>query len=373
VFLAAIQVLGSFGAAHQQPERRPIDLLAVLLLLAGPAFLLVRRRPVLRVVGTTAAAAAYLAWGYPFGPVVFSVVVALFLTVLSGRRVLAWTVAAAGWLATLFGSQLGSYPLPWTHGVTVAVWIVVVLVLAEVVRARRERAAAWARAGSEQRRRVVSEERLQIARDLHDGVAHHISLIRVRAGVALHLLERGGEQAEPEARAALEAIRQASGEALGELRSALGLLRAEGEGAPRHPPPGLSALPELAARWSEAGLDVRLDGDVGTLPAPIEAAAYRIVQEALTNVSRHSMATRAEVRLDREDGALTVAVHDPGPARPYPVDGGDGRPAGQGLPGMRERVAAFGGRLAAGPEGPGWLVRAVLPLGSTEPPAESAS
>jgi signal transduction histidine kinase len=257
--------------------------------------------------------------------------------------------------------------------VTVAVWVVVVLVLAEVVRARRERAAAWARAGSEQRRRVVSEERLQIARDLHDGVAHHISLIRVRAGVALHLLERDGEAAEPETRAALEAIRQASGEALGELRSALGLLRAEGEGAPRHPAPGLSALPELAARWSGAGLDVRLDGDPGALPAPIETAAYRIVQEALTNVSRHSMATRADVRLDREDGALTVAVHDPGPARPHPIEGGAERPSGQGLPGMRERVAAFGGHLDAGPEGAGWLVRAVLPLGSADAAAGSAS
>ena len=253
-------------------------------------------------------------------------------------------------------------------GCLVAVSIVVVLVLADVVRARRERAAAWARAGREQRRRVVSEERLQIARDLHDGVAHHISLIRVRAGVALHLLERGGEQADEETRAALVAIRQASGEALGELRSALGLLRGQGEAPPRHPAPGLAALPELAARWSAAGLDVRLDLTPDALPAPIEGAAFRIVQEALTNVSRHSLADHAEVSVSREDGALTVAVADPGPARPATADGAGsgpgGRAEGQGLPGMRERVAAFGGRLVAGPEGAGWRVRAVLPLAS---------
>jgi signal transduction histidine kinase len=378
--------MGSIAAAHGQPSRLPpAGPLAFTLLLAGPAAFVLWRSAVPRAVVAVAATSAYVALGYAYGPVLLSAGLSLVLAVLAGRRVEAWLVFGAGVVACWLGSQPGPHPLRVLPVLEFAVWGTVLLALAEVVRGRRESAAVWARARSQERLRRAGEERLQIARDLHDGVAHQISLISVRAGVALHLLEAGGPGAGEEAHAALAAIREASGEALAELRSALRLLRDEAEAAPRHPVPGLGGLPDLAAQWHGAGLQVAIDGNAGSLPAAVDQAAYRVVQEALTNVSQHSLAGRADIALRRDGEQLTLLVSDPGPARsgrgpvsPAPAadtdadtdtdtdadtDADEEQPGGRGLLGMRERLAALGGAVSAGPERDGWVVRAVLPVG----------
>ncbi len=378
--VALIQIFGTLGAGwHGQSGRLTPDVLAAVLVLVGPVALAIPGRHVLTAIIAVAAASAYVAIGYVFGPIVLSAAIALVIAIQAGRRSEAWLIAAAGWVAALLLSRLGVRPLPIMSGLGFAIWAAVLLALAEAVRGRREAAAVWARARAEERRRQAGEERLQIARDLHDGVAHQISLISVRAGVALHLLDGGGRAAAEEARAALAAIRDASGEALTELRSALALLRAEDEPAPRSPAPGLGGLGALADQWDGAGLLVAVTGTPGPLPSAVDQAAYRVVQEALTNVSQHSVATRADIDLTRDGEQLIVTVVDPGPARRTGRDRSgpdeDAVPddlvlaatsGGRGLVGMRERVAALGGAVVAGPlpqpGTEGWRVRAVLPV-----------
>ena len=209
----------------------------------------------------------------------------------------------------------------------------------------------------EESRRRASEERLRIARELHDALGHHISLINVQAGVALHLMDERPEQA----RTALSAIKQASKEALTELRSVLDVLRQVDEQAPRTPTPTLARLEELISQSVAAGLDVRAEtqGEVRPLPFGVDVAAYRIVQEALTNVARHAGPAAATVRIAYGERDVTVQVEDDG--RGPPSHGSSG--SGKGLLGMRERVATLGGELEAGPRPDGgFRVRARLPL-----------
>jgi len=238
-----------------------------------------------------------------------------------------------------------------------AAWLLVLLGAAEGVRIRRERAAEAVRIREEEALRRASEERLRIARELHDALGHHLSLISVQSGVALHLNEELPEQA----RNSLSAIKQASKEALAELRSVLDILRQEGEPAPRSPTSTLARLDELVSQAAAAGLEVRteIEGDVRPLPFGVDVAAFRIVQEALTNVTRHAGPASATVRVSYDEGDLTVEVDDDGHGRP--VHNGTG--SGKGIVGMRERVATFGGDLEAGPRpGGGFRVRARLPL-----------
>ena len=230
----------------------------------------------------------------------------------------------------------------------------VVLAVSEVVRTRREQAAQRERAEADERQRRVDEERLRLAQDLHDVLAHNISLINVQASVALHLLDDDPEQARP----ALATIKDVSKDALHELRTALDLLRrgADDE-APRSPTPRLADLDALVAGVRAGGLDVRLEQPATppTLPAPVESAAYRIVQEALTNVTRHAHARTVTVRLGYDDG-VTIEVTDDG-------RGGPAEP-GNGIRGMKERAAALGGTADAGPvpgTGGGFRVTAHLP------------
>jgi signal transduction histidine kinase len=221
------------------------------------------------------------------------------------------------------------------------------------VRSRRERLA-------DERRRAQGEQRLALAQELHDVLAHHISLINVQASVALHLLDEQPDQARP----ALTHIKAASRDALHELRTALDLLRgATDAGAPRAPAPTLADLDHLVDTVRASGLDVRLERP-DQLPAvapAVELATYRIVQEALTNVTRHAHARHATVRLANAGpgGGITVEVVDDGTGD---VGEGDVEP-GNGLAGMRERAAALGGTVDAGPrpDGGGFRVRAELP------------
>jgi signal transduction histidine kinase len=223
------------------------------------------------------------------------------------------------------------------------------IAVGDVDRSRRESV-------EEEARRRLGEERLRIARDVHDVVAHAMVAINVQAGVAAHLVDRDAEQA----RTALRNIKAASGEALANLRAALGVLR-DGEGvAATRPAAGLRDLDELAAGLRAAGVRVELDvEDAAAVPAAVQAASYRIVQEALTNVLRHASASVARVSVTREDGVLRVEVLDDGVG---PGGGGAGG-SGNGLRGMRERAAALSGTLESGPADPrGWRVLARLPL-----------
>ncbi|MEV6603415.1 sensor histidine kinase [Kutzneria sp. NPDC051319] len=201
----------------------------------------------------------------------------------------------------------------------------------------------------ERARRIAEEERLRIAREVHDVVAHSLAMINVQAGVGAHVADRRPE----EAKQALLAIKEASRAALVDLRATLGVLRS---GEDRAPAPSLARIDELLGSARGAGLSVEVSGDPGELPAPVDSTAYRIVQEALTNTVRHAVEARSvSVRFSRDDGSLVVEVQD------------DGRPVetepGNGVRGMRERALALGGTLLARSrdEG-GFVVRAELPL-----------
>jgi signal transduction histidine kinase len=252
-----------------------------------------------------------------------------------------------------------------------AAGLVTLLLVAELTRARNARAAADRRGRAEATARLASDERLAIARDLHDVVAHSISVINVQANTALHLMDRQPERAHE----ALTAIREVSGQALGELATVLGALRAGDQvagGAPLAPVPGVARLDELAARARSAGfaVSVTAHGPVRPLPAGVDAAAYRIVQEALTNAVRHSAGRSATVQLRYGPADLEIEVADDGTsAAPAPDKGNpDTAPSklanrtGNGLRGMAERARALGGSLDAGPRpGGGFRVLARLP------------
>jgi signal transduction histidine kinase len=202
---------------------------------------------------------------------------------------------------------------------------------------------------------------MRIARDLHDVVAHNISVINVQANTALHLMDRQPERA----RSALTTINEVSRQALVELRSVLGVLRAVDESEPRAPTPGLARLGDLTDSAAAAGLAVRVEecGPPAPLPADVDLAAYRIVQEALTNSARHSGGTNATIRIAYGEGALEVEVDDDGALRPPARPPGQPRGTGSGIAGMTERAKALGGTLQAGPRpAGGFAVRARLPL-----------
>jgi signal transduction histidine kinase len=229
-----------------------------------------------------------------------------------------------------------------------------------------ERTAQLEEAREELARRAVAEERLRIARELHDVVAHSMSVIAVQSGVGAHVAATQPE----EARKALAAIEVTSRTTLNELRRLLGVLREDGE--PRGslaPVPGLAGLDALLAQMSEAGLAVRLrvEGARAQVPAGIDLSAYRIVQEALTNVLKHAGAARAQVVIGYGEREITIEVTDDG--RGATARGAvDRAGTGHGLIGLRERVALFGGELEVGPRpGSGFRVAARLPF-ETGPP-----
>ena len=224
-----------------------------------------------------------------------------------------------------------------------------------------ERTAELEQAREELARRAVTEERLRLARELHDVVAHAMSVIAVQSGVGAHVASTQPEEAAK----ALAAIEATSRAALTELRRLLGVLRQDSEPqGDLTPVPGLADLDSLLAEVAKAGLGVRLrvEGTPSQLPAGVDLSAYRIVQEALTNVVKHAGPARAQVRIRYRDQEVTVEVTDDG--RGVRALAGDGRAGvGHGLIGMRERVAAFDGDLEAGPRpGGGFRVAARLPL-----------
>jgi signal transduction histidine kinase len=223
------------------------------------------------------------------------------------------------------------------------------------IREVEQRAEEAERTRDEAARRKAMEERLRIARELHDSLTHSISVIQVQAGVAVHLARKRGEDVPP----ALLAIQEAGADAVRELRATLGVLRSEDDGDGS----GLSQLDGLMARARAAGLPVTLSvtGAKRPLPSDVDQAAYRIVQEALTNVSRHAGHASASVRLHYTPETLSIQVDNDGKGTGTQAGARPPGP-GLGLVGMRERVSALGGQLRAGPQnGGGFQVRAELP------------
>jgi signal transduction histidine kinase len=261
------------------------------LLAVGPIALAWRRRfPVAVLAVVFATTLAYWTAGFARGPAFFALIVAFGTVVLAGHRRVAWACLALGFVTFLWlGPLAGSEAAPGLAEVLgLAAWLLVLGAAAESLRFRRERTVTAARAAEEERRARAGEERLRIARELHDVVAHNLSLINVQAGAALHVL---GEH--PEAAAgALAAIKDASKAGLDELRSLLDVLRAgsDADAAPRVPTPTLADLDALVDRTSAAGVPVelRIDGLPRPLARSVETAAYRVAQEALTNVVRHA-------------------------------------------------------------------------------------
>jgi signal transduction histidine kinase len=243
-------------------------------------------------------------------------------------------------------------------------FLLLALVVGDAVRSRQaviqaalEREADRDRQRRDEADRRIADERLRIAQEVHDVVAHAMVAINVQAGVAAHVLHKRPGQAET----ALTEIKRVSGAALTDLRATLGLLRDEGASAPVHPARELSDVRDLAAPLRAAGIEVEVDlrGPEARVPSAVGAAAYRIVQEALTNVLRHAEASAAAVQVAIGARALEIDVRNDG----APVAGESSNGSGTGLRGMAERAEALGGRVEAGPlpDG-GWHVRAVLPL-----------
>ncbi|MGE5292817.1 MAG: sensor histidine kinase [Micromonosporaceae bacterium] len=371
--ITAIVIGGTIGSQNHQHGIRLLDAIGVALLVVISAAMIPRRRyPAVTLIIVGAGVSAYFSLGYAWGPVFIPLVIAIGSAVLAGYRLLAWLACAVMYFFVSWGGYYlgGVGHRPGLSGViTNAAWPLLILIGAEMVRAGRERAVSAARSRAELSRRRASEERLRMAQELHDVLAHNISLISVQAGVALHLMDERPDQAAQQARSALTAIRYASKEALGELRSVLGMLRSPSdEQAPLSPVPGMEQLGELTSRATAAGLAVSTEvtGDRRPLPARTDLAAYRIVQEALTNVIRHAGARNVAVRVSYGDTSLGIEIEDDGGGDTGDAEGmAEASTAGNGIAGMRERTRLLGGELTARPmAGRGFLVRARLPLGN---------
>ena len=366
VAVAALVAVAQLGlttlAARRQPDRQALDLLAYLLLAVGPVALLWRRRSTAVVLAVVMASnVLYFGLGYPYGPAWLALIVAFWTAVTGGARRVAWATAVVGLAAYFTLAALLDRVGPATAATIAAHlgWLLLVLSVSEIALAARQRRQAAERTRAEEARRRAGEERMRIARELHDVLAHNISLINVQAGVALHLMDEQPGQS----RTALVAIKQASNDALGELRSVLDVLRQGDEAPPRAPASGLAQLDSLVAGAGATGLEVRtrVEGLPRPLPAGTDLAAFRIVQESLTNVTRHAGPASATVLVRYGPDDLTVRVDDDGRGPVAATGPGNGN--GNGIRGMRERVAALGGELTTGPRpGGGFRVQARLPI-----------
>ncbi len=353
--VGAITVIGVATELAATVRPHPPAPWAYALALAASAPLVARRRaPLLAALAGLAASLAYNAAGYPGLAPALPLFAACYSITAYGRS--PWSLAtgmAVVGAASLIPT-LPPHPMPWTSfpvlGPSAAMaWMAV---LGSAARSRRLAADERVEHARAEAARRLAEDRLAVAREVHDVLAHTIATITVQSGLALDALDSDPEQA----RAAMQAVRAAAKKARPQVRAALELLRG-GEGVA--PQPGLDRLAELADQARRAGLRVRLSLPPPDAPVPplLQLTAYRVVQEALTNVIRHAGAAEVRVGIGVEDGALVVDVADDGTER------GSGPGGGFGLAGMRERVTSVGGTLTAGPAGAGgFRVHARLPL-----------
>jgi signal transduction histidine kinase len=365
--LAVLFTLAVLGISHRlgpDEHGRALDTLGYACIVVAGGSLTFRRRLPLTVLGVSSLAmVVYAARSYPGGPVYVAPVIAMYtLATLTPRRV--WvpsvlvSVGAISIVGAIWANDTGT---SWFHLVYFT-WGIAAGFVGDGVRLRREHVLAVEERSrhleetrEQEGRRLVAEERLRIARELHDVVAHSLASINVQASAGAHVAASHPDQAQ----AALLAIKSASKEALDELRLTLGTLRSHDENAPRAPAPSLTRLDELVERTRRAGLPVTIvvEGRAAPVPAPVDVAAYRIVQESLTNALRHAGPALATVRIAYLDDAIEIEVTDDGlgslafNASP-----------GHGIAGMRERAHGVGGSLDAGAvRGGGFRVHAILP------------
>ncbi|OPC77217.1 two-component sensor histidine kinase [Embleya scabrispora] len=352
VGVAAAQLVTGLSAERSAGAVEPLGY--VLLVAGGLTLAAGRRAPVSVLAATGACALGYQAAGFDVPVVAY--LFAVYAAMRAGHRRATVTASvillAVLPLAALVSLHDGGEAYARARGALEIAWLIAAGAAGEALRQAERRADEAERTREETARRRADEERLHIARELHDSLTHQISVIKVQAEVAVHLAQRRGEDV-PEA---LRVIREAGREASRDLRATLEALRDDGKA----PPLGMDHVPELVDRARASGLAATLtvDGQRPDVPAPVDRTAYRIVQESLTNVVRHAGAASATVRIDYRPDALAIRVDDDGTATPGGSPG-----AGVGLTGMRERVAALGGRLVAEPRaGGGFTVQAELPV-----------
>src|SRR6266852_4469590 len=309
------------------------------------------QKPLTALLATTAGLIVCLAVFQPYHTAIFVLAAALYNVASLGDRRRSLIVGAATAAFVVVVIVVIADNVAINTAIRLGV-VFAALVLGDTVRSRRELREARREEREQEDRRRVADERLRIARDLHDTVAHALVAINVRAGVAAHL------HADDDADGVLRGIMAVSAEALNDLRTTLSLLREADDPAPTAPTLDLASLTELLDRAKAAGLDANANVELNghAIPIAVGQAGFRIVQEALTNVMRHAAASRTRVNLHVEADTLHVEVTDDGNAA-APTGGG------HGLRGMRERTAALGGEVTAGPaERGGWQVHARLPL-----------
>ncbi|WP_435973718.1 sensor histidine kinase [Streptomyces sp. Qhu_M48] len=372
VVLLVVAAWTLFSARYaDEPAVR--TLLGWALILVGCGALYFRRRqPVAVALVTLVACVVYYPLSAQDGPLMIAFALALYTTAAEGRFAAAVALAAVTLLAVGVGEvrqQPGHRQIDDTSLAMLAGWLISLVAVGRAQRTRiaylhevEQRALAAEREQEARARQSATEERLRISREVHDVLGHSISLINVQSGAALHRLGKGPapEAGLVTATEALQAVKATSKDALRELRATLGVLRRADEPTPTAPSSsGLALLGDLAGRARSAGLDVRTDvtGTPVPLPPPVDLAAYRIVQESLTNVTRHAGARSVRIALDWGADAVRLRIEDDGEGAP------EGRPLGSGVRGMAERARALGGELTAeNGAGGGFLVDARLPF-----------
>jgi signal transduction histidine kinase len=365
---AAVVIAGSVLAATVQQPPRLLDMWAVLLMVAAAGALAWRRAaPMAALSGAVGAVGIYLLGGYPYGPIQLCMVVAMFEVARRARlrtSLLACGLAAIAAVAFVLSRLVREADLPAVLVLGWTSWLIVPWSLGALVQVR---SAAAERARHDLVARAALEERMRVAQEVHDVAGHGFAAVAMQAGVALLVLEERPDQA----RRSLEAIRATSTSALTELRATLDAFHPPREtrpevasssagATPAADEVGLGGLHALVDHVQAGGVPVDLEVDRVdvSLPSEVDAAAYRVVQEALTNVLRHAGPTRALVRVRREDDEVVIEVADRGRGTAQAAPEG-----GRGLRGMRARVESAGGSLAAGPRrGGGFQVVARLPL-----------
>jgi signal transduction histidine kinase len=322
----------------------------VLLSLLGPILLLWARRypgPIIAMMSVAAAADFLLGYSV-ISPPYLALAFAIVIAISRGARTWTWISLIVVWEATLLAALFAGIALEPPRIVVTTLGLLLVLGFAESYRRRGEHFEQFQRAFTDRREAELQAERVRIARELHDVLAHSLSQINVQAGVGLHLMHKQPEQAE----AALASIKSSSKDALDEVRSLLGMLRTEGplgeggdtDSVPPVPEPDLSRLSSLVESVRAQGLDVSLSCDVSSdTPTAVQLALYRIVQESLTNIVRHANASEANVSVGYDDGDYLVTIADNGVGIDDTLDN-----EGRGLLGMRERADLLGGSLQLG-------------------------
>lgn len=352
LLLVAAGIVGAAATARWDAVvDRPVDLWAYALIVGAGAVLVARRCwPLVTLAVATLLVAGYLIVGYPYGPILGSFFVAVYSAARHRPPSQSLPAAAVAMVVLLLHLFTNDAALPGATGlIPGSAWAIVPYAIGVTVRVTRE---AAERARAEAVRDRLRDERLRVAQEVHDVVGHGLAAIQMQADVALHLLPTKPEQAE----VALTTISRTSAEALDELRATLAVVRRDRGDASRAPTPSLARLEDLRQRMADAGVDVAVtvSGEPRPLPAAVDLAGYRIVQEALTNVLRHSAARRATVAITYDADAVRLLVSNP-------LDGSPSPGGGLGIPGMQQRVDALGGDLWAGPRDGRFEVHATLP------------